>query len=96
MVEDGEINRIARGLYTSADYIPGTHHSLIESCKLVGTGVVCLLSALSYHEIGTQNPSDVWLAILRGSRIPQVNDYPTQIVIFSGDAYSSGIEEKVG
>lgn len=93
MVEDGEIQRMARGLYAAADYVPGAHHSLIESCKLIGTGIVCLLSALSFHEIGTQNPSEVWIAIPRRTRTPQVEDYPIQIFLFSGEAYSSGIEE---
>ena len=93
MVDEGEIQRIARGLYTATDYIPGTHHSLIESCKLIDTSVVCLLSALSFHEIGTQNPSEVWIAVPRGTRIPRVSEYPIQISLFSGEAYSSGIEE---
>jgi predicted transcriptional regulator of viral defense system len=93
MVEDGEVQRMARGLYAAASYIPGAHHSLIESCKLIGTGVVCLVSALSFHEIGTQNPSQVWIAIERGTRTPQVEDYPIQISLFSREAYSSGIEE---
>ncbi len=92
MVEDGEIQRMARGLYAAADYIPGPHYSLIESCKLIGTGVVCLLSALSFHEIGIQNPSLVWIAIERGTRTPRVEDYPIQISLFSGESYSSGIE----
>lgn len=93
MVEDGEIQRMARGLYAAPGYIPGAHHSLIESCKLIGTGVVCLVSALSFHEIGTQNPSEVWIAIERGTRTPQVEYYPIQISLFSGKAYSMGIEE---
>lgn len=94
MVNDGEIQRIARGIYTSSDYLSGAYHSLMEASKLNRNGVICLLSALSFHEIGTQNPSEVWLAIPRGSRIPQINDRPIQITIFSGTAYSSGIEEK--
>ncbi len=93
MVEDGEIQRIARGLYTSVDYVPGTFYSLIEVSKLVGNGVICLLSALSFHEIGTQNPSEVWLAIPRRARMPQVKDYPIRVFRFSGEAYSNGIEQ---
>ena len=95
MVTDGEIQHIARGLYAAADYIPGTYHSLTEACKLVDTGVVCLLSALSFHEIGTQNPPDVWIALLRGSRIPQVNNLPIQVSLFSTTSYNSGIEERI-
>ena len=93
MVDEGAIHRIARGLYTAPDYIPGTHHSLLEACKLIDTSVVCLLSALSFHEIGTQNPSEVWIAVPRGTRMPEVSEYPIQISLFSGKAYSSGIEE---
>lgn len=92
MVRDGELRRTARGLYTLTSYIPGTYHSLIEAGKLVDHGVVCLLSALSFHEIGTQNPSRVWLAIPRRARMPRVQDYPIQIVKFSDAAYTDGIE----
>ena len=94
MVRGGEIRRTARGLYTLADYTPGTYHSLIEAGKLVDHGIVCLLSALSFHEIGTQNPSEVWLAIPRRARMPRVHEYPIQIVRFSGDAYTDGIEQQ--
>ncbi len=92
-MDEGEIKRIVRGLYTTADDIPGTHLSLIESCKLIDTGVICLLSVLVFHEIGTQNPFDVGIPVSRGTRIPEVSEYPIQISLFSGKAYSSGIEE---
>jgi len=92
MVQNGELRRTARGLYTLATYVPGTYHSLLEAGKLVDHGVICLLSALSFHEIGTQNPSEVWLAIPRRARMPRVQDYPIQIVRFSGAAYTDGIE----
>ncbi len=94
MVRGGEILRTARGLYTLVDYTPGAYHSLIEASKLVDHGIVCLLSALSFHEIGMQNPSEVWLAIPRRARMPRVQEYPIQIVRFSGDAYSDGIERR--
>lgn len=93
MVRGGEIRRTARGLYTLADYTPGRYHSLIEASKLVDQGIVCLLSALSFHEIGTQNPSEAWLAIPSRARMPRVQEYPIQIVRFSGDAYTDGIEQ---
>ncbi|TVR60433.1 MAG: transcriptional regulator [Spirochaetaceae bacterium] len=94
MVREGEIRRIARGLYTSVDYVPGSYHSLFEASKLVENGVVCLLSALSFHEIGTQNPPEVWLAIPRRARMPQVQEHPIRTVRFSGEAYMSGIERR--
>jgi predicted transcriptional regulator of viral defense system len=92
MITEGKIHRIARGLYTSVDYIPGTYHSLIEANKLVGNGVICLLSALSFYEIGTQNPSEVWIAIQRKARMPQIEDYPIRVSRFSGQAFSEGVE----
>ena len=95
MVRDGEIRRPARGLYTLVDYTPGTYHSLIEASKLVDHGIVCLLSALSFHEIGTQNPSEVWLAIPRRDRMPRVQEHPIRIVRFSGNAYGDGIEQSI-
>jgi len=95
MVRDGEILRTARGLYALADYTPGTYHSLIEASKLVDHGIVCLLSALSFHEIGTQNPPEVWLAIPRRARMPRVQEYPIRIVRFSENAYGDGIEQSI-
>ena len=94
MTDDGEINRIARGLYTSADYIPGTYHSFIEACKVIDNGVICLLSAIAFHEIGTQNPSEIWMAIPRRSRKPQMKELPLRITQFTGDSYSKGMEQR--
>jgi len=92
MVDTGDIIKVARGLYSSPEYIPNERYSLIEAQKLVSKGVVCLLSALSYHEIGTQNPSEVWMAIPRGSRPPQIKDSPVRLISFSGISFTDGIE----
>jgi len=92
MVADGEIIKVARGLYSSPEYIPNERYSLIEAQKIVNKGVVCLLSALSYHEIGTQNPSEVWMAIPRGSRHPRIEYSPIRLITFSGEAYTKGIK----
>jgi predicted transcriptional regulator of viral defense system len=93
LLETGEIISIARGLYTSSQFIPDENFTFIVAQKIAPKGIICLLSALSFHEIGTQNPSEVWIAIPRGTRTPQVEDYPIQISLFSGEAYSNGIEE---
>ena len=92
LLETGEIMRIARGLYTSSPFIPDENFSFIVAQKIAPKSVICLLSALSFHEIGIQNPSLVWIAIERGTRTPWVEDYPIQISLFSGESYSSGIE----
>ena len=93
MTDAGEILKVAPGLYCSSDYIPGAHYSLIEAQKIVKHGVVCLLSALSYHEIGTQNPSIVWIAIPNRSWRPNTGESPVKIVTFSGKAFTEGVVE---
>lgn len=94
MTENGELIKISRGLYCSPDYTPDTYHSIIEAQKMIKQGVICLQSALSYHEIGTQNPSQTWIAIPKGAWKPEINQLPIQIVRFSGEAYDQGIIEK--
>jgi predicted transcriptional regulator of viral defense system len=89
----GQLQRIVRGLYV----LPGSrvteHHSLAEVCKRVPNGVVCLLSALRFHELTTQAPFEVWLAIGEKAWRPRLA-YPTlRIVHFSKAALGSGVEE---
>ena len=93
MTDSGELIRVARGLYSAADYIPDSNHSLLEAHKLVRQGVICLLSALAYYEIGTQNPSMVWMAIPNRNWRPRLENSPVQIVRFSGKSYTEGINE---
>lgn len=93
MVQAGEIQRIGRGLYSRSDYEVDSYHSYVEAQLLVETGVVCLLSALAFHEIGTQTPRHVWLAVSRPSRIPKTEGVPVKIVTFSEPAFSAGIEK---
>ncbi|MDC0357373.1 type IV toxin-antitoxin system AbiEi family antitoxin domain-containing protein [Oligoflexia bacterium] len=92
LVEDGTLIRTSRGVYRLADDSISEFGHFAEIAKRVDGGVVCLLSALRFHEIGTQNPSEVWLAIHRRSRKPNI-DYPAlQVVWFSGKAFTEGIE----
>ena len=59
----GELTQVARGLYVTTDAPPTAHHSLVQAAVAVPRGVVCLLSALRFHSLGTQSPHEVWLAI---------------------------------
>ena len=59
----GEINRVARGVYSWPDAEVTEHHSLADIARLVPAGVVCLLSALQVHGLTTQTPHEVWLAL---------------------------------
>ena len=94
LCNSGLLIRTGRGLYVVADGDFTEHHSLAEACKRVPHGIVCLLSALSYHEIGTQNPNQIWMAIDRSMRKPKVDYPPIRIFRFSGPSLKEGIEEK--
>jgi predicted transcriptional regulator of viral defense system len=61
----------------------------------VPQGVLCLLSALRFHGLTTQNPSEIWLAIDRKARAPVVSDLPLRVVRFSGEARTAGIEKSI-
>ncbi len=62
---EGLLDRPSRGLYVLPDADVTEHHSLAEACRRVQHAVVCLISALSFHELTTQIPHEVWLAIDR-------------------------------
>src|SRR5262245_47923183 len=65
LVARGELARVGRGLYGHPEAEVTEHHSLAQVAALVPHGVVCLLTALSVHGLGTQLPRDVWLAVDR-------------------------------
>ena len=63
LYQGGRLVRVARGMYTLADLNPKEHHSLAEASLRAPNGVVCLLSALRFHDLTTQAPFEVWMAI---------------------------------
>src|SRR5438067_2280222 len=63
LYERGVLRRLGRGIYTLLETEPSPGYSLAEACKRVPHGVICLLSALRFHDLGTQNPFEVWMAI---------------------------------
>ena len=90
LVSAGKLERIGRGLYVLPSRNVSEHRSLAEACKRVPKGVVCLLSALRYHELTTQAPFEVWLAIGEKAWRPRVDYPPLRIVRFSSAALESG------
>jgi predicted transcriptional regulator of viral defense system len=88
----GEIERVARGLYALPGRLLSEHQSLLEVSKQVPGGVICLLSALAFHGIGTQLPHEVWIAIGPKARAPLVRQVPVRIVRFSPKALGYGVE----
>lgn len=88
----GQLEKIGRGLYR----LPSTgseNESLIGIATKVPQAVFCLLTALQFHELTTQLPSKVWIAMPRGSHTPKIDYPPIKMVQFTGDAYSAGVEE---
>lgn len=85
--------RVGRGLYVAADVPPTENRTLAEACKRVPRGVICLISALRFHGLTTQMPSEVWMAMDRLDWPPREKELPLRIVRFSGPAFTMGIEE---
>ncbi len=85
------IERAGRGLYRLAGQME-EHRSLLEASKLAPKGVICLLSALRFHEIGTQEPYDVWMALPNSAWRPRIKTLRLRFVYTSGRAFSEGIE----
>ena len=91
LCEQGELTRLARGLYQLAD--PETFeaaHSLAEAARLAPNGVVSLLSALQYHQLTTQLPHAVWLTFHHKARVPRTFPYRVEVVRASGEAFTAG------
>lgn len=94
MVASGQLRQIARGLYAPAGFEATEHHGLAAAAALIPGGVVCLLSALQLHRLGTQAPFEVWLAIGTKARKPTIVDPPLRIVRFSERALQEGVETR--
>ena len=95
LVAAGTIERVGRGLYAPANAKVTQHHTLVEAVKRVPLGVVCLLSALRFHGLTTQNPHEVWIAIDVKARKPVADWPPLRVVRFSGEALTYGVERHV-
>jgi predicted transcriptional regulator of viral defense system len=94
LLEKGVIERVARGHYQLSELPVTEHHALAMAARAAPRGVICLLSALAFHGIGTQVPADVWIAIPRASRAPAGTKLPLRIIRVSGAAFTEGIEQR--
>lgn len=92
LIRQGHLTRLGRGLYAPASAEPSEHHTLAEVAKRVPKGIICLLTALRFHSLGTQHPREVWLAVDRRAAIPRLDVAPVRIVRISGAALTAGIE----
>lgn len=92
LVNAGELVKVGRGMYAPADHEPSEHISLAHASARVPRGVICLLSALSYHGIGTQLPHEVWMMIDRRAHRPAAGRPQLRIILGSGRALTAGVE----
>ena len=95
MLKDQTLTRVARGLYQLADAEITAPHDLAEVAKLVPKGVICLVSALQFHELTLQIPGRVWLAIGSRARKPGFDYPPTRVVRFGPRALSLGVQTHI-
>ena len=88
----GQLEKFGRGLYR----LPSSgseNESLVAIATKVPQAVFCLLTALQFHELTTQLPRQVWIAMPRGSHTPKIDYPPVKMVQFVAETYSAGIEE---
>ncbi len=93
--DNGIIEQVSRGVYRLVELPPISSPDLVMVSLRFPNAVVCLISALSYHNITTQVPHAVSVAVSRGSRIPSLDYPPIQAHRFSDEAYNSGIEHHI-
>lgn len=90
MASRGEIIRVCRGLYTFPDAEINVNHSLAEAVKRYPGGIICLISALNFHGIGTQMPYETWMMRQDGRMSPK-QGFPVRFVYCNPDAFNHGI-----
>lgn len=94
MRDAGALECLSRGLYRIADLPPLGNPDLVAVALKVPTGAICLISALAYHELTTQIPHEVYLALPRGAEPPRLDYPPVRIFWFTGEAFTEGIETR--
>ena len=91
LLDKGIIERVSRGVYQLADLPPISDPDLVTVGLRLPEAVVCLVSALAFHEITTQIPHAVSVAIPKNSRVPSLDHPPIDVHKFSPEAYAAGI-----
>jgi predicted transcriptional regulator of viral defense system len=92
LYERGLLQRVARGLYSLTDSDVTELHTLVEAACRIPNAVACLLTALRVHELTTQNPRDVWLAVRKNAWARKPESIPVRFVYMSGPAFDEGVD----
>jgi predicted transcriptional regulator of viral defense system len=89
------IERVERGIYRNPKAQVSEYESLILASHIVPKGVICLLSALRFHDLTTQNPFEIWMALEPHAHRPKAETLNLRLVHFSGKSFTEGVEEHV-
>ncbi len=89
----GLVEREGWGLYRRTHADVTRHHTLAAVCARVSQAVVCLLTALEVHDIGSQKPRHIWIAIPHKARVPTLGRLPVRITRFTSAALNCGVED---
>jgi predicted transcriptional regulator of viral defense system len=92
MVANGLLNKVGRGLYRLSEGQTTEHESLVTIATKVPQAVFCLLTALQFHELTTQLPRQIWIAMPRGSHTPKIDYPPIKMVQFAKESYAEGVD----
>jgi len=90
--DKGTIEQISRGVYRLVEMPPMSNPDLVTVSLRFPKAVICLISALDYHDITTQIPRNITVAVTRDSRLPSLDYPPVQAYRFSDEAYRAGID----
>jgi len=91
MRDEGVLEQLSRGLYRLAELPPLGFPDLVAVARKVPAGVICLISALAFHELSTQIPHVVYIALARGMKPPRLDYPPARIFWFTGEAFTEGV-----
>ena len=92
MRDSGTLEVVSRGVYRLADSSPLGNPDLVTVATRVSGGVICLISALAFHDLTTQIPHEVHVALPRGAEEPRLDHPPIKTYRFTGKAYTEGVE----
>lgn len=92
LTASGQLEKAGRGLYRLPESPLSEHEGLVAVATRVPQAIFCLLTALQFHELTTQLPRQIWIAMPRGSHTPRIDYPPIKMIQFSGEAYAQGFE----
>jgi predicted transcriptional regulator of viral defense system len=92
LLKEESIEHVGHGVYRNLNFPMTRHHSFLEPALRSPQGVICLLSALSFHQLTTQQPSEIWFAIANKAHPPKVIETRLKIIRMSGKSLQEGVE----